>query len=266
MKKLYVSVDMEAIAGVNDWNEVDPTHKEYRQIQEYMTAEVSAVCSGAFDAGYDEILVKDAHNTARNIIQGALPKGVSLLRGWSGHPYCMMDKIDESFTAAMMIGYHSKASSAQNPMAHTLSSSKVYELKINGEVASEFLISSYTAALETVPVVLLSGDRALCEEAREQIPGLETIESLEGFGPATLCKHPQTQCDELRQSTFDVLSKELISPIELPGSFDVELTYKKSFMAYSKQFYPGTERISDDTIAMKSDNWFDILSFLSFCI
>ena len=80
----------------------------------------------AISAGATEIWVKDAHDTARNLIAARLPPQARLMRGWSGHPYQMVDGLDASFKALLMIGYHSRAGSDTNPLAHTLTCSALF--------------------------------------------------------------------------------------------------------------------------------------------
>ena len=65
------------------------------------------------------ILVRDAHDTGTNLDARALPACAELIRGWSGHPYCMVEGIDSSFDAALFIGYHSAAGRDGNPLSHT---------------------------------------------------------------------------------------------------------------------------------------------------
>jgi len=45
------------------------------------------------------------------LIAARLPKEVRLIRAWSSHPLMMVQELDETFQAAMMIGYHSRAAS-----------------------------------------------------------------------------------------------------------------------------------------------------------
>ena len=98
--KIYISADMEGITGVTHWDEVEhekPT--SFLQFQDRMTKEVSAACLGANEAGAKEIWVKDAHYSGRNILAESLPNNAKLIRGWSGHPYSMVQEIDSSFDA-----------------------------------------------------------------------------------------------------------------------------------------------------------------------
>ncbi len=144
--KVYISADIEGVTGVSHWDETDRLKPDYSEFREQMTAEVSAACEGAVQAGAKEIWVKDAHATARNLIAARLPQETRLIRGWSGHPFSMVQELDESFDAMLMIGYHSAAGSDANPLAHTISGN-IAGLKINGRYASELQMHAYAAAL-----------------------------------------------------------------------------------------------------------------------
>lgn len=206
--KIYISADIEGITGTTDWNEVTKGKEDYTEFRQQMTNEVCAACEGAFEAGATQILVKDAHSTARNLIASQLPEKVKLIRGWSRHPYLMMQEIDNSFDAALMIGYHSMAGSGGNPLAHTLNSSLVSSIKINDLPVSEFFINCHTAALEGVPVALLSGDGEICREAESLIPGITTVSVKDAykasFYPGSILSSPKTVVFET-QNYFDVL-------------------------------------------------------------
>ncbi|MBC8401034.1 MAG: M55 family metallopeptidase, partial [Candidatus Marinimicrobia bacterium] len=97
--KIYISADMEGICGSTNWDEANKDKGDYREFQQQMTAEVVAACEGALAVGADEIMIKDAHATGRNIIAAELPPKTQLIRGWSGHPYSMVQELDESFAA-----------------------------------------------------------------------------------------------------------------------------------------------------------------------
>ena len=97
--KVYISADMEGVTGVTHWDDVDHSKSVYSRFQKQMSLEVSSACKGALDAGANEIWIKDAHDTGRNILAEILPKGMKLIRGWSGHPYSMVQELDDSFDA-----------------------------------------------------------------------------------------------------------------------------------------------------------------------
>jgi D-amino peptidase len=133
--KIYISADIEGVAGITHWDEATKTETSYQAYREQMTRELVAACEGAVAAGATEIWVKDAHWTGRNLITAELPERVRLIRGWSGHPYGMVQELDDSFHALLMVGYHAAAGSDTNPLAHTITLG-VTSIKINGQLAS----------------------------------------------------------------------------------------------------------------------------------
>lgn len=144
--KIFISADIEGVATTTLWPETEKGSEDYRLHAQQMTMEVIAACEAASEAGASEIVVRDAHEDGNNLDIWKLPENVTLIRGWSGHPYSMVYGIDPSFDAAIFIGYHSAASSEGNPLSHT-ESLNLLSVKLNGALASEFLLYSYAAAL-----------------------------------------------------------------------------------------------------------------------
>ena len=171
--KVFISADIEGTAGIAHWNEAERTHPDWAEFRALMTGEVVAACEGARAAGATEVVIKDAHDSGRNLLLDRLPDYVRIVRGWSGHPDEMMFGIDAGFAAAIYTGYHSKAGAEGNPLAHT-SNLRISRLLLNGEVASEFTFNALCAAGYGVPSVFLAGDVGICAEARAMVPGLAT--------------------------------------------------------------------------------------------
>ena len=138
--------------------------------QVQMTREVAAACEAIIEAGH-EVVVRDGHETARNIIHDMLPYGVKLMRGWACHPGSMMAGISDKYAGALYIGYHSPAGSDESPLAHTMNVHKLMKLEINGRLASEFTLNSLYAAEKGVPSIFISGDAGICRRAAEEIEG-----------------------------------------------------------------------------------------------
>lgn len=115
--KIFLSADMEGTCGVVSWPETErATPMDYTPIQKQMTREVAAACRGALSAGAEEVLVKDAHDSARNIDPAGLPRDTRLNRAWSGDPLSMMSGLDrEKFDAVFFTGYHAWAAARATP-------------------------------------------------------------------------------------------------------------------------------------------------------
>jgi D-amino peptidase len=264
--KVFISADIEGITGVTHWDEATINKPEFAEFQKQMTAEVKAACEGALSAGATEVYVKDAHATARNILASELPQEVKLIRGWSEHPFSMVQELDDTFDAAMMVGYHSKAGSDGNPLAHTITT-RLSGIQFNGRYASEFLIHAYAAALVNVPLVFLSGDENICAEAESFIPHITTVAVKNGRGDSTTSIHPTLALEKIKQGVNNALQGDLrASLMDLPKTFHVEVIYKEHPAAYKASFYPGASLKEPHAIAFETNDYFEVLRLLSFVI
>lgn len=265
--KIYLSADIEGIATTTHWDEVSPDKSEMAAFARQMTAEVAAACQGAITAGASQILVKDAHASGRNLDANALPAQARLSRGWSGHPLCMVEGLNESFDALLLVGYHAAGGMGSNPLAHTLSESTVNHIRINDRLASEFLISAYSAGLVKVPVVFISGDQGVCEQAREFIPAIIPVAVKEGVGDLTVSIQPQLAVERIQQGVQQALEGELAHClVKLPEHFQVEISYKEHTKAYEKSFYPGASLIDARTLHFESSDFFEVLRLFMFVV
>jgi D-amino peptidase len=263
--KIYLSADIEGVTGITDWAEANLAEADNAEFRERMTAEVAAACEGAVAAGASEILVKDAHWTGRNLFAERLPRQARLWRGWSGHPYSMVQGLDRTFTAALFIGWHSGGSSGGNPLAHTLRSSTLMGIRVNGEWASEYLLHAWAAALEGVAVALVSGDEALCEDVRRRAPDTATLAVSRGIGAATFSRHPAEAREALREAVRGALSgAPRAAPLRLPEHFDVQVVHKDARSAHRASFYPGATLRDPTTVGFETGQWFEVLRLLQF--
>ncbi len=265
--KVYISTDIEGVAGITVWEEARKSSAYYPYYAEQMTKEVAAACEGANKAGAEEILVRDGHGSGRNIDHTKLPENATLIRGWSGHPYKMVQDIDESFNALAFVGYHSYGGSNENPLAHTMNSSVIDYIKLNGEYLSEFLLHAYLAASLEVPVAFISGDKGICEEAKKFNENIVTVAVSEGRGAATKSLHPNKAIKLIREGMEKALKGDLSrNKVELPKKFSLEIRYNYHGNAYRYSFYPGAIQISPKSILFETEDYFEIMRATSFLI
>ena len=264
--KVFISADIEGVTTTTTFNDCITSSAKYEYHCEQMTSEVIAACEGAIEAGATEIVVRDAHDNATNIDIKRLPKCVKLIRQWSGHPYSMVEGIDNTFDACMFVGYHSAASCSGNPLSHTIDSNPFW-IKINDCIASEFMIFSFVAAYEGVPTVFLSGDMQLCDDSATLHPKLVTVSVKKGVGASTASINPILACDLIRERTEKALKQDLKKAlISLPQNFNAEICYKSHIDADKFSYFPGVQKISDTNITFSSSDYFEIVRFLKFCI
>jgi D-amino peptidase len=262
--KVYISVDIEGSAGITHWDEASKTHADYGEFREQMTLECVAAIEGAMAAGATDILVKDAHETGRNLIVSKLPEGVRLIRAWAGHPLCMVQELDESFAAVMMIGYHSAAGSEANSLAHTLSLDAI-SIRINGRPASEFTVHALASSMLGVPTVLVSGDRGLMEQVATANPHIGRVAVKEGRGQSTITMTPKAAQRAIRVGAEAALRGDLRQCLlQVPEHLVVEITYGNPVLAYRHSWYPGMVHAGERTIRFETNNYFDVLRMLNY--
>ena len=259
--RLFISSDIEGTAGIAHLDETDPDKCSdlYRYFREQMTREVAAACEGALLGGAAAVHVKDAHDSGRNIIPTGLPRGVTLNRDWSGEALSMGAGVAKGFDAAAYTGYHSCAYSDGNPLAHTMNTT-LFEIKLNGERISEFHLHALGAAHSGVPSIFLSGDKALCERAKEIVPGIVTVPVSEGVGGSSTSIHPMDAVERIRDGMKSAAGGFIATGGKdcfpaMPASFALEITYSTVAKAVRNSYYPGAKKIGVKTILFEADGY-----------
>lgn len=274
--RLFISSDIEGTCGIAHWDETEIGKPGYDRFSEQMTKEVAAVCETALQSGKtQEILIKDAHDSARNLKAEELPEEVKILRGWVGVPCNMMAGV-RGCDAAVMTGYHSGAYSDGNPLSHTSNTHNMF-VKINGEYASEFRINAMLAAYYGIPVLFVSGDRALCASAETIVPGIVTAPVNEGMGGAMLSVQPGRALKMIRAGMTRVMEDLPAGPAEqkaylrskvipLPEKVHVEVCFKDLEAAQHGSNYPGAVRDDAKQISFDTADFYEAVRFLYFVL
>ena len=266
MRKLFISADIEGVCGIASWTETDLAEAQGAYFRAQMTREVRAACEAAREQGVEEILVKDAHGSARNLDPSGLPENVLLMRDWARNPYQMVAGIDASFNAAMFIGYHSGAGTDGNPLAHTINR-RIARVLVNGAPASEFLLNAYTLAVFGVPVILVSGDRQLCRTVTDLNPHIRTVAVSEGIGGASVSLHPKLALARIQAEAAAALAGDPAAcAMELPDQYDLTIEFQQHDQAYRASFYPGAAQAGPHAVSYSSPAWLDALRFIYFVV
>ena len=163
--KVYISVDMEGVAGVVTADQLLPSGFEYERFRHFMTDETLAAVRAANEAGASEIVVSDSHGNGENLLIEVFPKNVRIVRAWPRHGG-MMAGLDSSFSAAIFIGYHASTTNPKGVRAHTFSSAHYARVALNGNAVTEGEYNAAYAGAKGVPVIFVSGDDAAVEDTR----------------------------------------------------------------------------------------------------
>ena len=170
--KLLISVDMEGVVGVVTADQLGPEGFEYQRAREWMTGELLAAIEAARKEGVTEFVIADSHGNGENLLIDRLPDDVLIVRSWP-RPLGMMQGIDSTFDAAVFLGYHTGTSNPEGVRAHTFSSAKLADVRLNGQSVPEGGVNAAIAGHFGVPVIMVSGDDAAVEQIRSVIGDVE---------------------------------------------------------------------------------------------
>src|SRR5438445_11468179 len=228
--RVYISVDMEGIAGVVHESQTDPTTPafaaEYARFRRLMTAEANAAVEGALAAGATRALVNDSHWFMRNLLAEELHQAAELVSG-DPKPRSMMQEIDQpsGFDAALCIGYHARAGTRHAILDHTYAD-RIYEVRLNGKPVGELGINAAFAGVHGVPVALVSGDSALASEAKDLLGGgVSTVVVKHAVGRhAARSVAPALACGMIRDEVTRTLKRKH-APFVLPPPIALEVDF-----------------------------------------
>jgi D-amino peptidase len=246
--KVYISADMEGVAGAVAGAQMGPSGFEYGQFRKYMTAEVNAAISAAREAGATEILVSDSHGNGMNLLMDELPQDIELIRSWP-RPLGMMEGIDESFDAAMFIGYHASIGNVDGIAAHTLSGD-LTSVKINGREMTEGSMNALIAGYFDVPVVMVSGDEAAVREISDLVGPIEGAivkwHNSHSAGRTLMPAAAQALIGEKARAGLSRLDE--LKPYRLGDRLTLDMSYKNDEAAELMAYLPNVDRVDNHTI------------------
>lgn len=243
---VLISVDMEGISGVVAMDHVRPEHKEYERFRKLMTAEANAAIEGALAGGATRIVVNDSHAGMTNLLAEELNPAVELISG-SPKPLEMMQGIGPDIDAVFLIGYHSASGTAGAVLEHTWSR-RVIVAQLNGRPMGEMGLNAALAGAFGVPVVLVTGDRTVTEEARALLGDIETVAVKDGITrTAARCLHPETARARIRQAAERALGRKG-APLIVPPPITLRVTFLSALHADMALLVPGSRRVDGRTV------------------
>ena len=240
--KAYISADWEGISGLVSWKGGEAKGNAW------MTEDVNAAVAGAFDGGATEVVVKDAHAGAQNIDAELLDDRASLISGWTAQMR-MVDALDGSFDALILVGAHARNHTEAGVMSHTFSG-RLDEVRVNGRVFGEAALSSCLAGHYGVPTVMVSGDEATCAEVTDLLGEVETAPVKKGLARESAVLVPLKQA---RQTIRDAAKRALsdisrFRPLVLDRPVQLEIDLGSEPMADLAAVVPAVERIGARTV------------------
>lgn len=263
--KVYISADLEGVVGVVTSDQLGPSGFEYQRFRGFMTEEVNSAIRAAVAAGATEIVVSDSHGNGENLLLEKLPQDIRVVRSWP-RPLMMMEGIDSTFDAAILIGYHASTANPVGVRAHTLSSANLTAVRLNGRDLPEAGLNAAIAGHFGVPVVMISGDDAIVEEAGELLGDVEgaVVKWATSFHSAMTIM-PEAAYDLIEAKVGRALGRvEDFEPFRLDGPIELEVSFKNYRAAEMLAYLPIVQRVDSHTIRYVADDMVAISRFLEF--
>jgi D-amino peptidase len=261
--KIYISVDMEGIAGVVTADQLLPGGFEYERFRHFMTDETLAAVRAAKQAGATQIVVSDSHGNGENLLVEAFPKDVRLVRSWPRHG-AMMAGLDKSFAGAIFIGYHASTSNATGVRAHTFSSAHLTRVALNGSPVTEAEFNAAYAGEFNVPIIFASGDDAAIAEIKAHLGEMDTVITKNNLGfhsAETLT--PAASCDLIFDGVLHAMAHRAQRHATLVTKpVTLELSFKNYMPAEVLSYLRSVERVDSHTIRFVGRDMAEVADFV----
>ncbi len=254
--RILISVDLEGINGVVHSSQTQPGEPGYERAISLMHQEVNAVIEGVKEAGAFEVTVNDAHWDMRNLRQELLSHPVNLVSGWQ-KPLSMMSGVDGGIDVVFFLGYHSKAGTAKGVLSHTYRAQVFFDVELNGKSIGELGLNAALSAWFGVPVGMVSGDDAVCAEAKAMLGPVTCVEVKKSLSRyAALCLPQAEVLTKLQLAAKQVLKeKSKWSLIKPPSPSCLGITFIDPAMADGAELLPNVKRVADRKIEVAHEDY-----------
>ena len=267
--RVYISVDMEGIAGVNHPQPTDPSDRRYPVSVELMVGETNAAIEGALAAGATDILVNDSHWNMYNLLPADLHPAARVLQGqkaWSMVAGAMPGPGGEpAFDVALFVGYHARAGHPTGTIAHTYSGIPI-ETRLAGRPTGEYGMNALVLGAWGIPVGMVAGDDALAEEVEGWLPWTErvVVKTIDG-GRSAVSVHPTVARERVRTGAETAVRRAAageLRTLEVERPVEIEVDVARGVIADHAAIIPGVEKVADRTVRYRHED--PVMAFRGF--
>ncbi len=255
--QVYISVDMEGVAGVVHVDQTRRTGHDYERARRWMTAEADAAVKGAFDGGATAVLVNDGHGDMRNLVLEDLDPRAELISG-SLKPLSMVQGVAASHACALFVGYHAGAGSRGGILDHTYYGRVVARCRVGGRDWNETALNAAVCGALGVPVALVTGDATACAQARELLGDVDVVVVKDAITRyAARAMHPSAACARIRAAAAAAVrgaGAGARRPFAPSPPHALEIDFVNAACADAAELVPGTRRVDGLTCAYRADD------------
>jgi D-amino peptidase len=261
--RVYLSVDMEGIAGISHDKPTARGDDGYPAAVALMVGEANAAIDGAFAGGAAEVVVNDSHGQMFNLAPADLDRRAVVVQGQK--PWSMVEGAgpperrigDEPFGVALFVGYHTRAGNPRGTIAHTYSGAPTLTT-LDGRAVGETGINAAVLGAWGVPVGLVAGDDRLAEEVAEWLPGAERVVVKRAVGwRAAASIHPEAARDLVRAGAERAVRRAAageLEPLRVGAPVRLEVEYRNAGEADHAAVVPLAERLGDRGVRIVADD------------
>ena len=254
--RVFISVDIEGIAGVVGLEEGRQGNPEYEAARRWMTQEANAAIEGVYAADADaEVTVADAHGTFRNIVADLLDRRARLMRG-KPRPLAMIEGVQAGFDVAMFVGYHGRAGTGESILSHTFTGT-LADVRINGRSFGEIGLNAAICGLYATPLALVTGDSSVAAEVADLLPATSVVTVKDGVGAlAASSLHPEAARDLIRAAVPETLARrDTLTPFVVDGPVALEVDVSVPAYADQALVVPGISRLGGRTLGYEAPDY-----------
>jgi D-amino peptidase len=162
---------------------------------------------------------------------------------------------------------HAMAGTPDGVLSHTVSGQAWQNLRFNGTLVGETGINAALCGQWGVPVVLVTGDRAVCAEGRELLgEGLKTVAVKEGLGRFSARMLTPRRARELIEAAAKNALSDLsaVAPYDpgRPCEIEIDFTTPDRLQEYANR--KGVEVTGSRSIVVRADDWWSAWSSFFF--
>jgi D-amino peptidase len=242
---------MEGITGLVDAEDVQPPGRDYERSRVMMTEDVNAAIRGAYAAGATAVLVNDAHGPMRNLLPDLLDPRARLIKG-RPKPMGMIESLSPEYDAVLCIGFHARAG-VLGVLSHSFMGHEIEDIWLDDRPTGEIGLLHAAAAAYGVPVALLTGDDAACDETKAWDPTVATV-------PVKFAKDrfaaqlvPVAEAREAIETATTQALANLPAPAVDHAGHRLTVRWQSASVALHLAAIPGVERHDDRTVTVEGD-------------
>lgn len=261
--RVLIMSDMEGVSGIVKWDQVTGGAPMYEEGRRLYTEEINAAVRGAKAAGATEIVAVDCHGAGGDwTFNSFIPELMHPDCEWvAGHPWGRYTELlEKGCDAALFVGMHARNHTPDGVLCHTISTVKWDNLYFNDDLVGETGVNAAVCGHYGCRVLLVTGDEAVCKEARDLLGGgLTTVAVKKGLTRYSARQIPPVRArqmieDGAKQSLKNLKATKPYVPAK-PTTITIELSSVEKAADFMGQH--GVELVEPLKAVSRGKNWME---------